>query len=58
MTTTYTIGYLIGQPVVPPGLITDDGTVTDPSTQEFLRTFMAEFGRFIVRVHLALPKTT
>src|SRR5215203_3999406 len=29
------------------GLITEDGTVTDPSTGEFLQKFMAEFQAFI-----------
>jgi chromate reductase, NAD(P)H dehydrogenase (quinone) len=39
-----------------PGLITDDGDVTNESTAEFLRKHMAEFHRFIVRVHTALPR--
>jgi hypothetical protein len=31
-----------------PGLITDDAQVTDESTAEFLRTYMAELHEFIV----------
>ena len=37
-----------------PGLITDDGEVTVESTREFLRSYMAEFHAFIMRVHVAL----
>jgi len=33
-----------------PGLITDDGEVTDASTEEFLTTYMREFYWFITRV--------
>ena len=39
-----------------PGLITDDGEVTNESTAEFLRNYMAEFHQFIVRVYTALPR--
>jgi chromate reductase len=39
-----------------PGLITADGRVTDPSTAEFLRNYMAEFHQFITRVYTALPR--
>ena len=39
-----------------PGLITDDGDVTDASTRDFLRTYMAEFHGFIMRVYTALPR--
>jgi chromate reductase len=39
-----------------PGLITSDGQVTDASTADFLRNYMAEFHQFITRVYLALPK--
>jgi chromate reductase len=39
-----------------PGLITDDGKVTVPSTEEFLRNFMAEFHGYITRVYTALPR--
>ena len=39
-----------------PGLITDDGEVTNKDTAEFLRKFMSEFHMFIARVRLALPK--
>lgn len=41
-----------------PGLITDDGTVTVSSTEEFLRTYMKEFQGFIQRVYTAIPRTT
>jgi chromate reductase len=37
-----------------PGLITDDGEVTDPQTEEFLKNFMSEFQGFIARVCTAL----
>ena len=39
-----------------PGLITDDGEVTDDSVAEFLRNYMAEFHTFIGRVRWVLPK--
>jgi chromate reductase len=39
-----------------PGLITDDGVVTEPSTEEFLRGYMQEFHGFIERVYMALPR--
>jgi chromate reductase len=38
------------------GLITDDGEVTNESTAEFLRAFLAEMRQFIARVYTALPK--
>lgn len=38
-----------------PGLITDDGKVTNESTAEFLRNFMAEFHTFVARVRSVLP---
>jgi chromate reductase len=38
-----------------PGLITDEGEVTEPSTADFLRTYMHELRDFIERVYLALP---
>ncbi|MGH7104884.1 MAG: NADPH-dependent FMN reductase [Acetobacteraceae bacterium] len=37
-----------------PGLITDDGQVTNDTTAEFLRNYMAEFHAFIVRVKKAM----
>lgn len=40
-----------------PGLITDDGEVTNDGTAEFLKNFMAEFHAFIVRVYTVLPRT-
>jgi chromate reductase len=39
-----------------PGLITDDGEVTDASTEEFLRGYMQEFHGFISRVYMVLPR--
>ena len=39
-----------------PGLITDDGEVTDESTEEFLRNYMTEFHGFIARVLQVLPR--
>jgi chromate reductase len=41
-----------------PGLITDDGAVTVPSTEEFLRNYMVELHRFIGRVLSVLPRQT
>lgn len=41
-----------------PGLITDDGSVTVPSVEEFLRTYMKEFDGFIQRVYMAIPRST
>ena len=40
-----------------PGLITDDGEITDDSTGEFLRNYMKEFHGFITRVYTALPRS-
>ena len=39
-----------------PGLISDDGEVSDPTTQEFLSAYMADFHAFIVRVYTVLPR--
>jgi len=39
-----------------PGLITDDGDVTNAATAEFLRNYMAEFYGFIERVYTAIPR--
>ncbi|WFU23713.1 NAD(P)H-dependent oxidoreductase [Bradyrhizobium sp. CB1717] len=39
-----------------PGLIGDDGEVTNDATAEFLRNFMAEFHAFIARVRSVLPR--
>jgi chromate reductase len=41
-----------------PGLIKADGTVTDDTTAEFLRSFMQELHTFIVRVYTVLPRNT
>jgi chromate reductase len=43
-------------PVCGPGGITDDGVVTNKETEEFLRTYMAEFHAFIERVYTVLPR--
>jgi chromate reductase len=39
-----------------PGLIAEDGKVTDESTAKFLRDYMTEFRDFIQRVQTALPR--
>jgi chromate reductase len=39
-----------------PGLVTDDGRVTNPTTEEFLRSYMEQFHGFISRVYTALPR--
>jgi chromate reductase len=39
-------------------LITDDGHVTNASTEAFLRKFMVEFAGFIGRVYTVLPRTS
>ena len=41
-----------------PGLITDDGEVTNAETQKFLSAYMVEFHGFISRVYMAIPRTT
>ena len=38
------------------GLIGDDGQVSDPGTETFLRNYMTEFASFIARVYTALPR--
>jgi chromate reductase, NAD(P)H dehydrogenase (quinone) len=40
-----------------PGLISDDGEVTNEGTAEFLRNYMAEFALFIGRVYTVLPRS-
>lgn len=39
-----------------PGLITDEGQVTDELTEDFLRTYMEDFRAFIERVYTVLPR--
>ncbi len=39
-----------------PGLITDDGSVTVPETEQFLRDYMEEFHQFMARVLTVLPR--
>jgi chromate reductase len=41
-----------------PEVFNDDGTVTNESTEEFLRTFMAEFLEHVQRVHTVLPRSS
>ncbi|HTL45066.1 MAG TPA: NADPH-dependent FMN reductase [Vicinamibacterales bacterium] len=40
-----------------PGLISDDGEVTDEETARFLRDYMNAFSAFIARVYTAIPKS-
>jgi len=40
---------------VTPGLIEDDGTVTDPETEKFLRAFMGAFLQYVARVLTVIP---
>ena len=40
-----------------PGLITDEGEVTNPKTEQFLRMFMSELHGFIARVYTVLPRS-
>ena len=39
-----------------PGLITDDGEVTNDATTEFLRNYMTEFHAFMISVYTVLPR--
>ena len=39
------------------GLITEDGSVTNQPTADFLRNYMAEFHGFIQRVYTVLPRS-
>jgi chromate reductase len=39
-----------------PDMITDDGEVTVPSTEQFLRNYMSEFHAFVGRVLSVLPR--
>ena len=39
-----------------PGLVNEQGEVTDESTTEFLRKYMEEFHAFTVRVLTVLPR--
>jgi chromate reductase, NAD(P)H dehydrogenase (quinone) len=41
-----------------PGLITDDGTVTQPSTEAFLRKYLETYEDFVARVLTILPSTS
>jgi chromate reductase len=39
-----------------PGLITDEGKVSNESTEKFLRNYIAEFHAFIIKVYSVLPR--
>lgn len=39
-----------------PGLVDDDGSVTVPATQEFLRAYMAAFAEHVLRVLTVIPR--
>jgi len=39
-----------------PGLISEHGDITDSSTEAFLRNFMSEFHKFVVRVRTVIPR--
>ena len=39
-----------------PGLVSEEGRVTNESTEAFLRNFMSEFHGFIARVYTILPR--
>lgn len=41
-----------------PGLITDDGEITDQSTEAFLRSFMEEFRTHVERVLTVIPRSS
>jgi chromate reductase len=41
-----------------PGLFEPDGTITNPSTEQFLRSFMSEFRDHLVRVLTVLPRSS
>ena len=41
-----------------PGLISDEGEVSDASTAEFLTNYVTEFAGFIGRVYTAIPRTS
>jgi chromate reductase len=40
------------------GLITEDGQITNPSVEKFLRNYMTEFHGFIARVSSVLPRNS
>ncbi len=39
-----------------PGLISDEGEVTNPSTEKFLKEWIEEFAAFVERVYRVLPR--
>lgn len=40
------------------GLVSEDGSVSNESTREFLQNYMSEFHGFIARVYTVLPRST
>lgn len=38
------------------GLISDEGEVTNPSTEKFLKDWIEEFAAFVERVYRVLPR--
>ncbi len=62
----YTVGYMVGSLSkqseayiqFTEGLITDDGRVTNESTEAFLRTYIEELHRYITRVYTVLPRSS
>ena len=41
-----------------PGLIDDEGNVSVPDTEKFLRNWIGEFAAFMGRVYTVLPRQT
>jgi chromate reductase len=41
-----------------PGLVTDDGKVTNEGTEKFLKGWIDEFAAYVERVYMALPRPT
>jgi chromate reductase len=41
-----------------PGLVTDDGEVTNEGTEKFLKGWIDEFAAYVERVYMALPRPT
>jgi chromate reductase len=41
-----------------PGLVTEDGEVTNEETRKFLKDYIEEFHAYIQRVYTVLPRTT
>lgn len=41
---------------IAPGLLGDEGEISNPKTEEFLRNYMAEFGAFVARMVPVMPR--